>query len=141
MSHLVPVAFLAFLTVCAVAGIVADYKKRRVSLEPLRAAIERGQQLDPSVIERLMSPEREEGLNPIYLKVGAIIVLSIGAGLAILAVILAQVEPSAFYPILGGAAVVLCIGAGLLLAARAVAQQNAAQSERRQQAAHARPGN
>jgi hypothetical protein len=139
--HLVPIAFLAFLTVCAVAGIVADYKKRRVALEPLRAAIERGQQLDPAVIERLMSPERDEGLNPIYLKVGAIIVSSIGVGVGVLALILTQVEPAAFYPTLGGAAVVVCIGLGLLLAGRAVEKQNAAQSERRQQRSQPRPGN
>ena len=140
--HLVPIAFLLFLTVCAVAGIVADYKKRRVALEPLRAAIERGQQLDPAVIERLMTPDRDPGLNPMYLKIGGIVILSIGVGVAILAFIFTQMEETrtAFYPILGGAAVVLCLGAGLMIAARVVEQQNAAQSERRQQVSQSRPG-
>jgi hypothetical protein len=138
--HLVPIAFLTFLTVCAVAGIVADYKKRRVALEPLRAAIERGQQLDPAVIERLMAPDREPGLNPIYLKIGGIIILSIGVGVAILAFILTRVDPNVLYPVLGGATVVLCLGAGLMFAARTVEQQHAAQSERRQRESQPRQG-
>ena len=49
---MVGLGFWIFLSVSAVAGIVADYKKRYLQLEPLRIAIERGQQLDPSVIER-----------------------------------------------------------------------------------------
>jgi len=36
------IGFWAFLTIAAVAGIVSDYKRRQVELEPLRAAIERG---------------------------------------------------------------------------------------------------
>src|SRR5690242_6571274 len=48
------IAFWAFLAIASVAGIVADYKKRRLELEPLRAAIERGQQLDPALVQRLM---------------------------------------------------------------------------------------
>ena len=132
MNHLVPIAFLVFLTVCAVAGIVADYKKRRAALEPLRAAIERGQPLDPAMIERLTAPEREGGLNPVYLAVGGIITLSLGIGLAILGLFLARVAADALYPILGSSAVVICLGAGLMLAARAVERQNAAHSATKQ---------
>jgi hypothetical protein len=125
--HLVPIAFLLFLTVCAVAGIVADYKKRRVALEPLRAAIERGQQIDPAVIERLMTPDHDPGLNPVYLKIGGIIILSLGVGVALLAFFLTQVPEArdAFYPVLGAASVVICLGAGLMIAARVVEQQRA----------------
>jgi hypothetical protein len=144
--HLVPLAFLLFLTVCAVAGIVADYKKRRVALEPLRAAIERGQQLDPAVIERLMTSDHDRGFNPVYLKmglkIGGIIILSLGVGIAILAFILTQVNEArgAFFPVLGGATVVLCLGAGLMIAARALERQQAAQSESRQQVPQPRQG-
>jgi hypothetical protein len=55
--------FWAFLTASAVAGIVADYKKRHLELEPLRAAIERGQQLDPAIVERLMAREQKKSLR------------------------------------------------------------------------------
>ena len=51
----VALAFWLFLAAAAVTGIVADYQKRRVALETLRAAIERGQQLDPAVCNRPIS--------------------------------------------------------------------------------------
>ena len=130
MQHFGPfsvaIAFWIFVTVCAVAGIVADYKKRRLTLEPLRAAIERGQQLDPALIDRLMAPERDAGLNPLYLRVGGIVTLAAGVGVALLAFLLSQVYPEAFYPVLGGGVVTVCVGAGLLIAARAAEQPRAA---------------
>lgn len=121
----VAIAFWIFVTIAAVAGIVGDYKKRQAALAPLRAAIERGQQLDPALIERLMAPERDAGINPMYLRVGGIITLSAGVGVVILAFLLNQVVPVSFYPVLGGGLVTLCVGAGLVIAARAVEQQRA----------------
>lgn len=112
-------AFLVFLAISAVAGIVADYKKRALTLEPLRAAIERGQQLDPAVVERLMAPEsRDERLNALYLNVGGIVTIAAGIGVALLSFFLAQVAPVALYPVLGGGIVAVCVGAGLVVAAR-----------------------
>ena len=128
----VAIAFWIFVTVAAVAGIVADYKKRRLAYEPLRAAIERGQQLDPALVERLMTPERDAGLNPIYLRVGGIITLATGAGILLLAFLLSQTAPGAFYPILGGGVVTVCVGAGLMIAARAVDRQRERDSSERQ---------
>jgi hypothetical protein len=129
MQHFGPfsvaIAFWIFVTVAAVAGIVSDYKKRQLALEPLRLAIERGQQLDPALIDRLMAPERDAGVSPLYLRVGGIVTLSLGVGVVILAFLLNQVVPLSFYPVLGGGAVVICVGAGLVVAARAVEQQRA----------------
>ena len=130
MQHFGPfsvaIAFWIFVTVAAVAGIVSDYKKRQLTLEPLRLAIERGQQLDPALIDRLMAPDRDAGLNPLYLRVGGIVTLAAGVGVVILAFLLNQVYPVSFYPVLGGGVVTLCVGAGLLFAARAVEQQRGA---------------
>jgi len=116
----VAIAFWVFLGVAAVAGIVADYKKRQIALEPLRAAIERGQQLDPEVVERLLAPEARAALNPLYLRVGGIITVATGVGVIILSFLLTQIVPFVFYPVLGGGIVVLCIGVGLIIAARTV---------------------
>ncbi|HUE48346.1 MAG TPA: hypothetical protein VMO54_04000 [Steroidobacteraceae bacterium] len=123
MQHFGPfavgIACFVFLAVAAVAGIVGDYKKRALALEPLRAAIERGQQLDPAVVERLMAPEsRDERLNPLSLKVGGIVIIAAGIGVALLSVFLAQVAPVALYPVLGGGIVAVCVGTGLVVAAR-----------------------
>ena len=129
MSHLVPIAFLAFVTVCAVAGIVADYKKRKAALEPLRAAIERGQQLDPALVERLMAPEKSSGLAPMSLMVGGIVVSAAAVGIVILSVFIARVESGALYPVMGGGILALCVGVGLLLAARAVERYRQRQAQ------------
>jgi len=120
--HLVPVAFLLFLTICAVAGIVTDYLKRKASLDALRAAIERGQQLDPALVERLMTPEQPSGsgIAPIGLMVAGIIVTAVGVGVFIMSFLLSREDPSALYPIMGGGIVCLCIGTGLFIASRAV---------------------
>jgi hypothetical protein len=115
----VAIAFWVFCGVCAVAGIVADVKKRRAALEPLRAAIEKGQQLDPAVVERLMDV-RDQGINPMGLMIGGIICISAGVGVGVLAFFLSHVAPVAFYPVFGGGVVTLCIGVGLVIAARAV---------------------
>ena len=114
-------AFWLFMTVAAVAGIVAEYKKRKLELEPLRAAIERGQQLDPAIIERLMAREqREQDPNPMYLQVGGIIAIAAGIGIAALAAFVSQVLPGSLFPILGAGVLVICVGVGLVFAARAI---------------------
>jgi hypothetical protein len=116
----VAIAFWVFVAIATVAGIVSDYKKRQLALEPLRAAIEKGQQLDPGVVERLMAPPQDSGINPLGLWVGGVILISAGVGVALLAFILDHVAPAAFWPILGGGVVALCLGVGLVVAARIV---------------------
>jgi len=115
------VGFWAFLTAAAVAGIVADYKKRRLEIEPLRAAIERGQQLDPAVIERLMAREQKASEpEPIYFRIGGIVTVAAGVGVGVLSFILDRIGPKAFYPLLGAAVVAICVGVGLLICARVI---------------------
>ena len=124
----VAIAFWVCVGVCAVAGIVADYKKRQYALEPIRTAVERGQPIDPAVVERLMAPEMREPLNPLLLKIGGIITCATGVGVVLLAFFIAQLAPVAFYPVVGGGVVALCIGAGLLLAGRVAADHIARRS-------------
>ena len=126
--HLVSIAFLVFLTAAAVTGIIADYKKRKAALEPLRAAIERGQQLDPALVERLMAPEPSSGIAPMGLLVGGIVVSAAGVGVMILSIFLSQSSREAFFPVMGGGIVVLCVGVGLILASRAVERYKARQA-------------
>ena len=125
---LVGVAFWLFLAAAAVAGIVADYKKRKLEIEPLRAAIERGQQLDPALIEKLMSREpRDEPLNPLDLRVGGIITISAAIGVGLLGLFSRWLGISIALggvPLSGIAAgialVGLCVGFGLLVAATCI---------------------
>jgi hypothetical protein len=120
---LIGVAFFSFLAVSAVAGMASEYKKRRLELEPLRAAIERGQQLDPAVIERLMGREPSKGHyehRPIDFRIGGIITLASGIGVGILAFFLAHGAPRALYPVLGIGVLAVCVGVGLLVCARVI---------------------
>src|SRR5215813_578333 len=106
------VAFWAFLAISAVAGIVGDYKKRRLELEPLRAAIERGQQLDPALVERLLArgrPDKDAGLEPVYFRIGGIVTVAAGIGVALLSFFISPLVPAAFYPILGIGVVAVCV--------------------------------
>ncbi len=121
----VGIAFWVFVVIAVVAGVVSDYKKRRIELEPLRAALERGLPLDPALVERLMArPEQPDpGINPLHLRLGGVIVICVGAGVAILAACLWPLVPVAFLPVLGGAALLVCIGIGLLIGAR-IAEQH-----------------
>lgn len=118
----VAIAFWAFVAIATVAGIVGDYKKRQLALEPLRVAIEKGQQLDPNIVERLMAPAQEARMNPVGLWVSGIILISAGIGVGLLAFFLDHIAPLAFWPVLGGGVVALCIGTGLVVAARVVQQ-------------------
>jgi hypothetical protein len=123
MQHLAPFAvvitFILFLTASALAGIVADFKKRKVALEVIRASIERGQPAEPGLVDRLLEPEvRRAALNPLYVTVAGIVIAAAGIGVAILAFFVAQVAPDALYPVLGAGIAVVCLGAGLVLAAR-----------------------
>jgi hypothetical protein len=116
----VAIAFWLFVAAAAVTGIIAEYKKRKAAIEPVRIAVERGQPIDPAVVERLMAPEqKEEGPNPVYLRVAGIIVLSAGIGLGILSWFVG--DPGTYvHPILGAGLLVVCIGAGLMVSARSV---------------------
>jgi Domain of unknown function (DUF6249) len=116
----VAIAFWVFVAVATVAGIVGEYKKRQLTLEPLRAAIEKGQQLDPSVVERLMAPPPEARIKALTLMVWGVLVSSAGIGVTLFAFFLSRMSPAAFWPITGAGVIVLCLGVGLIVAARIV---------------------
>jgi hypothetical protein len=122
---IVAVAFWAFLAVSAVAGMRYDFRKRQLAMESLRAAIERGQPLEPAVVEKLLARQSEpqaddaQDLEP-YLQIGGIITLAAGVGVLIAAFLVGLQYTVARLPLLGAGALTACIGIGLLFSARAV---------------------
>jgi len=127
---IVGVAFWVFLTITAVAGMRYELRKRQLAMESLRAAIERGQPLEPGIVEQLLALHREPGgdraqeLEP-NLHLGGIITVAVGVGLALAALPIGLQFPVARLPMLGVAALVVCIGAGLVIAARALRRRSA----------------
>ena len=120
----ISIAVFSFLAISAVAGTISDYKKRRRELDLLQAAVERGQPLDPALIEHLTvqkdPPEMHAGRKSRNLRLGGVITVASGIGIALLALFLIPVAPLALYPILGVGVVIVCVGAGLLVGARVI---------------------
>jgi hypothetical protein len=112
------IGMFAFLTVAVIAGMISEYQKRRMELEPLRAAIERGQQLDPAIIERLMAREQHDEVKPVQLRIGGIICIAAGIGFALLSPTLQVAASRAVFPVLGVGVLAVCVGIGLLISAR-----------------------
>jgi Domain of unknown function (DUF6249) len=122
-ASVVGVVFWIFVAVCVVAAAIGDYKKRKLAMEPLRLAIEKGQVLDPKVVQQLMQEDREsEEVDPTHLRIGGIITAASGVGVALASFLVAQVAPWALYPMLGLAVIALCVGGGLILAGNALAR-------------------
>ena len=125
MNHLgitlVSVAFWVFIAVVAVAGMIQDYRKRQLALEPLRTAIEHGQQLTPEILAKLFGQEeRGEALDPKLLRVGGIITCASGIGVGLLAPFVALVFPPYHWIVLGVGVVAVCVGVGLMVAAKSL---------------------
>jgi hypothetical protein len=119
----VAVAFWVFLTVSAYAAIKYDFRKRQLAMESLRAAIERGQPLEPAVVEHILArhsaseADDAEDLVP-YLQIGGIITIAGGIGVFIAAFFVGLQFPVAKLPMLGAGVLAVCIGVGLLVASR-----------------------
>jgi hypothetical protein len=119
---IVAVAFWLIIAVISVAGMIQDYRKRQLALEPLRIAIQHGQQLTPEIIARLLGQEerdraRQEALDPRLLRIGGIITSSSGVGVALLSIFVALVFPPYHWIVLGVGVLAVCVGIGLLWAA------------------------
>lgn len=128
-AYLVAVTFWIFIGSVAIAGMIADYKRRRIGIEVLRLAIEKGQPLDPVLIEKLTSYEHHSApFEPVQVKLGGVITLAGGVGVCLLSFFVGRVFPIAFYPTLGGGVLVICIGVGLFIGAGMLARARDEQS-------------
>jgi hypothetical protein len=129
--YLVGAAFWIFIGAVAIAGTVTDYKRRRGGIDVLRLAIEKGQQLDPALVEKLTSNEhRGERIDPVDIKLGGIVTIAAGVGICLLSFFVSRVAPVALYPILGAGVFVICVGVGLLIGAAALAEARAREQSR-----------
>lgn len=125
---IVAVAFWIFLSTCAIAGMRYEFRKRQIAMETVRAAIERGQPLEPAVVEKLLAREggqESAGLQDFesHLQMGGIITIAVAVGVLIAAFLVGLQYPVVKLPMLAAGALAACIGAGLMLAARALGRR------------------
>lgn len=117
----VGVAFWLMVAASAVTAIITDYRKRQAALDTVRSALEHGQRLEPAVVEKILSRESWERTDPRLvgqrMRVGGVITVASGIGVALLSFFIAKIAHPALYPILGAGVLAVCVGVGLLAAA------------------------
>ena len=123
--------FWLFIAAVVVAGIWFDAKKREIQQETLRRVVESGQQLDPELIDRLLTDNAENERADRDLKVGGVITLSVAPGLVVLGYFLGKLEAQIFGVLLGVALLVAFVGMGLLAAGKMVERWNRQDKEGR----------
>jgi len=106
-----------------IAIITSNQKNNQAKLDFLRNAVERGVELHPDLIDKIMHPNRNAaGKQALPRGQGSlaagILVIAFGVGYAIFACVIAIIAPSARLPMLGVACLFICIGIGLLVVSK-----------------------
>lgn len=106
-----------------IASITASQKKHQSKLDLLRAAMERGVELNGELIDKIMHPNRTAiARRPLPPGQGArmagVLVIAFGIGYAIFSLFIAAIAPDARLPMLGVACMLGAIGAGFLVVSR-----------------------
>ena len=131
MGYLVPIAFWAFVAVAVLAGVWKAIATRRDTQATIRLAIEKGQSLDPVLVEKLLRPgqSRDAGILT-----GGAVLVAIGLGLPSLGAMLSLGgRQGAIYPLTGAGMLVLLVGVALLLVWRFLRQSRRVADARAEQ--------
>jgi hypothetical protein len=114
MAGIAAFAFWGFVAVVAVANVWREVVTRRDAELTIRMAIEKGQQLDPATVEKLLKTGKKETSEG--LMVGGGVMLATGLGLPIMGYFIGRGgHEDAFYPLLGVGALVFLIGVAFLV--------------------------
>jgi hypothetical protein len=121
-------------TLLAIAGVLialitSSQRKNQARLEFLRSAMERGVELNPELIDKVMHPNRIAAGRQAFprgygARVAGILIIAFGVGYAILAFFIAIGSPDARLPMLGVACLFACIGVGLLVVSRVLRSEH-----------------
>jgi hypothetical protein len=106
---LVGVAFWAWMASVVIAEEMGKTKRRQADLDLIRFAIDKGQPLNPEVVQQILA----KSTNGLF--VGGIVTMAAGVGLIVFAVLLSQFTEHAGWVISGAGAIAICVGAGLVV--------------------------
>ena len=113
MTGAVGIAFWTFVAIAAIGAFWREFAIKREREKTIRAAIEKGQQLDPEVIAQMY--RHEARFDPQLLLIGGVVTLATGIGLPIMGYFLSlsgNVEQ--FYRMVGIGCLVALIGVALV---------------------------
>jgi Domain of unknown function (DUF6249) len=115
-------------TLLAIAGVLiaiitSTQKNNQAKLDFLRNAMERGVELNPELIDKVMHPNKTAAGKRALprgqgARVAGILVIAFGVGYAVFAFFIAVISPDARLPMLGVACMIGCIGIGLLVVSK-----------------------
>lgn len=124
---LAALAFWGFIAAVVLAGVWDNAKKRQVQHETLRRLIESGKSVDEDLMDKLLGGESRKTPHR-DLRVAAIIVFSVAAGVAVLGLFFFMVDEAAAFTMLGAAGLLVCVGFGLRIASAYMARSDDAES-------------
>ena len=107
-------ALIVMLTF-TIGGMITSLKARRAALELIQRELDKGRQLDPVVVERLLAPQqgtrgpRKMGPLP------GVMTLALGIGVAVTGLLAVRVSPEKVQSALSSGAILICLGIGLLV--------------------------
>ncbi|PXA84988.1 hypothetical protein DMC25_01495 [Caulobacter sp. D4A] len=108
---LVPLGLFAMIAAIVLVPVWLRSRNKQEMQATVRAAIERGQPLPPELIDAMTKdvklPKESSALRD--MRIG-VIMIAVGAGLAVMGVILGQAHGEAFHPLLGAGAIPALIG-------------------------------
>ena len=113
MDSVVGVAFWVFVAIAAIGSFWREYAIKREREKTIRAAIEKGQQLDLEVIAQMYLHEAK--FDPQLLLIGGVVALAAGIGLPIMGYFLSlSGDVDMFYRMVGIGCLVALIGVALV---------------------------
>ena len=117
-AGLAALAFWGFISSVVVAGIWYDIRKREAQQETIRRLFESGRDIDPAMMDRLLSSggDKADRLDRAFKMTGWIL-LPAAVGLLVLGLVLGIQVPDARLPLMGVSGLVACLGLGFLATA------------------------
>jgi len=121
-TTIVYVVFWLFVAAVCITPMIVAYKIRKSTVDTIKIAIEKGQDLSPELVRQLTgigSIPEDQKITSINLKIAGAIVMAGGIGVAVVATVFLFAVPVVAPFIYAGAALIFCIGVGLHMGAKA----------------------
>ncbi|MCX7035585.1 MAG: DUF6249 domain-containing protein [Proteobacteria bacterium] len=115
-SSMVGIVFWVAIAAIVFINVWGKRSAERERQLTLRTAIERGQQIDPAMIEKIMAGQQKPKQSQFGLLIGGVVVSFAGVGILLMGLILGAEDPEALKALVGSGVLVGMVGVGLFVA-------------------------